>query len=149
MPDSGQPAVPSLPPKSTKSLVIFHAYVDRLHGTGTVSTAPLSLPSTDDHPSATSIKIIGIKKKTIFGQHLNNIYFCVKLPNSNSLIYYCLIKVKLFIKYSHWHPWLFCFSHQHPNWCPVPNSHITKTRLFKYVKNFTTKNWKPSDEKFW
>ena len=26
---------------------------------------------------------------------------------------------------------------------------ITKTRLFKYIKNFITKNWKLSDEKFW
>ena len=27
--------------------------------------------------------------------------------------------------------------------------HITKTRLFKYIENFTTKNWKFSDKKFW
>ena len=26
---------------------------------------------------------------------------------------------------------------------------ITKTRLFKYIENFTTKNWKCSDKKFW
>ena len=26
---------------------------------------------------------------------------------------------------------------------------ITKTRLFKYIENFTTKKWKLSDEKFW
>ena len=26
---------------------------------------------------------------------------------------------------------------------------ITKTRLFKYIENFTTKKWKFSDEKFW
>ena len=26
---------------------------------------------------------------------------------------------------------------------------ITKTRLFKYIQNFTTKKWKFSDEKFW
>ena len=27
------------------------------------------------------------------------------------------------------------------------NSTITKTRLFKYIENFTTKNWKFSDKK--
>ena len=27
--------------------------------------------------------------------------------------------------------------------------HITKTRLFKYNENFTTKKWKFSDKKFW
>ena len=27
--------------------------------------------------------------------------------------------------------------------------HITKTRLFKYTENFTTKKWKFSDKKFW
>ena len=26
---------------------------------------------------------------------------------------------------------------------------ITKTRLFKYIENFTTKNWKFSDKKIW
>ena len=26
---------------------------------------------------------------------------------------------------------------------------ITKTRLFKYIENFTSKNWKFSDKKFW
>ena len=26
---------------------------------------------------------------------------------------------------------------------------ITKTRLFKYTKNFTSKNWKFSDKKLW
>ena len=26
---------------------------------------------------------------------------------------------------------------------------ITKTRLFKYIENFTTKKWKLSDEKLW
>ena len=26
---------------------------------------------------------------------------------------------------------------------------IMKTRLFKYIENFTTKKWKLSDEKFW
>ena len=26
---------------------------------------------------------------------------------------------------------------------------ITKTRLFKYIENFTAKNWKFSDKKFW
>ena len=26
---------------------------------------------------------------------------------------------------------------------------LTKTRLFKYTENFTTKKWKLSDEKFW
>ena len=26
------------------------------------------------------------------------------------------------------------------------NLNITKTRLFKYIENFTTKNWKFSDE---
>ena len=30
-----------------------------------------------------------------------------------------------------------------------PNYHITKTRLFKCIENFTTKNWKLSGEKFW
>ena len=25
---------------------------------------------------------------------------------------------------------------------------ITKTRLFKYIENFTTKNWKKSDQKY-
>ena len=28
-------------------------------------------------------------------------------------------------------------------------NYITKTRLFKYIENFTTKKWKLSDEKFW
>ena len=28
-------------------------------------------------------------------------------------------------------------------------SHITKTRLFKYIDNFTSKNWKISDKKLW
>ena len=32
-------------------------------------------------------------------------------------------------------------------WNFVPN--ITKTRLFKYIENFTSKNWKFSDEKLW
>ena len=27
--------------------------------------------------------------------------------------------------------------------------HITKTRLFKYTENFSTKKWKISDKKFW
>ena len=27
--------------------------------------------------------------------------------------------------------------------------HITKTRLFKYIENFTSKNWKFSDKKLW
>ena len=27
--------------------------------------------------------------------------------------------------------------------------HITKTRLFKYIENFTSKNWKFSDKKVW
>ena len=27
--------------------------------------------------------------------------------------------------------------------------YITKTRLFKYIKNFITKNWKFSDKNFW
>ena len=26
---------------------------------------------------------------------------------------------------------------------------ITKTRLFKYIENFTSKNWKFSDKKHW
>ena len=26
---------------------------------------------------------------------------------------------------------------------------ITKTRLFNYIENFTTKKWELSDEKFW
>ena len=28
----------------------------------------------------------------------------------------------------------------------VSTTHITKTRLFKYIENFTTKNWKFSDK---
>ena len=28
-------------------------------------------------------------------------------------------------------------------------AYITKTRLFKYIENFTTKNWKFSDKKLW
>ena len=34
----------------------------------------------------------------------------------------------------------------------LPQSHrlsITKTRLLKYIENFTSKNWKFSDEKLW
>ena len=27
--------------------------------------------------------------------------------------------------------------------------HITKTRLFKYIENFTSKNWKFTDKKLW
>ena len=27
--------------------------------------------------------------------------------------------------------------------------HIMKTRLFKYIENFTSKNWKFSDKKLW
>ena len=33
-------------------------------------------------------------------------------------------------------------------WIPVFDQSITKTRLFKYIENFTTKKWKLSDEKF-
>ena len=29
------------------------------------------------------------------------------------------------------------------------NGHITKTRLFKYIENFISKNWKFSDKKLW
>ena len=32
---------------------------------------------------------------------------------------------------------------------PFPGIIITKTRLFKYIENFTTKKWKFSDKKFW
>ena len=32
---------------------------------------------------------------------------------------------------------------------PPWNGYITKTRLFKYIENFTTKKWKFSDKKFW
>ena len=31
----------------------------------------------------------------------------------------------------------------------ISKLHITKTRLFKYIENFTSKNWKFSDKKLW
>ena len=31
----------------------------------------------------------------------------------------------------------------------LSNHYITKTRLFKYIENFITKNWKCSDKNFW
>ena len=40
-----------------------------------------------------------------------------------------------------------CISLEHRLWWENADAHyITKTRLFKYVENFTTKNWKFSDK---
>ena len=34
-------------------------------------------------------------------------------------------------------------------YCKDPAQTITKTCLFKYTENFTTKKWKFTDKKFW
>ena len=42
--------------------------------------------------------------------------------------------------------------YRHGNWyadTSQKNELITKTCLFKYTENFTTKNWKFSGKKFW
>ena len=38
--------------------------------------------------------------------------------------------------------------HTCPKICSVSFYYITKTRLFKYIENFTSKNWKFSDKNF-
>ena len=51
----------SHPSKSTKSLVIQRAAVDRLCGTRHIHHSSCHLPSTDNHPSTSNLKIIGMQ----------------------------------------------------------------------------------------
>ena len=43
--------------------------------------------------------------------------------------------------------WFSCILASARHWAQCFVSSITKTRLFKYIENFTTKNWKFSDKK--
>ena len=45
--------------------------------------------------------------------------------------------------------WVSVFEEAGANYITKARPYITKTRLFKYTENFTSKNWKFSDKKLW
>ena len=84
---------------------------------------------------------------------------CAKWADSNHPVHVQSI-IQTFVLYSYifvvsnvsvsgeWWPWSVCVDAQadlglH---CPHMPQSITKTRLFEYIENFTTKNWKFSDK---
>ena len=68
-------------------------------------------------------------------------------PNYN-LDIWC-VSMRLTLIFSITKTYLYNFNLLKPHFYIVKFRFIMKIRLFKYIKNFTTKKWKFSDEKFW
>ena len=76
--------------------------------------------------------------------------FLVNLSRSICCILFTFYRVTVI----YWIRWFILFNLQvrtfiHFAVDKQKNKTITKTSLFKYIENFTSKNWKNSDEKLW